>query len=428
MWSSRPVFVSSTFQDMQAERDHLRNFVFPAIEERLQARGRHLEWVDLRIGVATASLADEGERELQILKVCFEEVRRCRPFLIVLLGDRYGWVPPPDRVSAAACEAGFSGDTAGRSVTDLEIDLGVLQSADQQTRSFFYFRDPLPYAAMTPEFVGRYADADGDAAAPFGRRARELKERIARALPDRVRRYSAVWDAGAQRVTGLDTWGQQVVEDLWSDINAQIAAAPAAPDDPFESARAAQERFFADASRDFVGRTALLARALTLARSASDPAGSWALCIEGPAGSGKSALAGQLRRELGASGACVLVHGASAGLGAGSVDAMLRRWIATLAARIGVGVSTLDMSTADRVDQTFGSLLARVSARERVVVVIDALDQFEVSTRGRFATWLPRDWPSNARLIATAIPCDASAALAGRDGVDRAAMPLQSGP
>lgn len=88
-WASRPVFVSSTFQDMQAERDHLRNFVFPEIEERLRARGRYLEWVDLRIGVAGASLGDEAERELQVLKVCLDEVRRCRPFLIVLLGDRY---------------------------------------------------------------------------------------------------------------------------------------------------------------------------------------------------------------------------------------------------------------------------------------------------------------------------------------------------
>src|SRR5436190_10352955 len=145
MWSTRPVFVSSTFRDMQAERDYLRNFVFPEIEERLHARGRHLEWVDLRIGVAGASLPDEGERELQVLKVCLDEVRRCRPFLIVLLGDRYGWVPPPDRVHAAAHEVGFSGDVTGRSVTDLEIDLGVLQNPDQQTRSRFYFREPLPY-------------------------------------------------------------------------------------------------------------------------------------------------------------------------------------------------------------------------------------------------------------------------------------------
>ena len=44
-WESRPIFISSTFADMQAERDHLLRFVFPALEERLRARRRHLEWV-----------------------------------------------------------------------------------------------------------------------------------------------------------------------------------------------------------------------------------------------------------------------------------------------------------------------------------------------------------------------------------------------
>ena len=85
-WKSQPIFVSSTFADMQAERDHLRAVVFPALEERLRARRSHLEWVDLRLGVATASLAEGEARELQVLKVCLAEVRRCRPFLIVLLG------------------------------------------------------------------------------------------------------------------------------------------------------------------------------------------------------------------------------------------------------------------------------------------------------------------------------------------------------
>jgi hypothetical protein len=94
MWRARPVFISSTFLDMQAERDHLRSYVFPELEERLRVRRQNLEWVDLRMGVATTSLQEGDARELHVLKVCLWEVRRCRPFLIVLLGDRYGWVPP----------------------------------------------------------------------------------------------------------------------------------------------------------------------------------------------------------------------------------------------------------------------------------------------------------------------------------------------
>jgi hypothetical protein len=52
--------------------------------------------------VATADETHVEARELQVLKVCLAEVRRCRPFLIVLLGDCYGWIPPADRITAAA--------------------------------------------------------------------------------------------------------------------------------------------------------------------------------------------------------------------------------------------------------------------------------------------------------------------------------------
>jgi hypothetical protein len=129
---------------MQAERDHLRNYVFPELEERLRVRRQHLEWIDLRVGVPTASQADHGKRELQVLKVCLAEVRRCRPFLIALIGGRYGTVLPTDRIQAAAAEEGFTAEVAGRSLTDLEIDFGVLSQPDQCTHSFFYFREPLP--------------------------------------------------------------------------------------------------------------------------------------------------------------------------------------------------------------------------------------------------------------------------------------------
>src|SRR5215831_12580327 len=126
MWQTRPVFVSSTFQDMQAERDHLWTHVFPELEERLRARHVNLEWVDLRLGVVAESQAAQSAREQRVLKVCLREARRCRPFLIVLLGDRYGWVPPQDRATPAALEEGLGTDVAGCSVTDLEIQVGLL--------------------------------------------------------------------------------------------------------------------------------------------------------------------------------------------------------------------------------------------------------------------------------------------------------------
>lgn len=91
-WKSRPIFLSSTFRDMHAEPDHLRHKVVPKLAEELRKRRHHLEWIDLRQGVESGATLEEEEESL-VLKVCLEEVKRSRPYLIVLLGDRYGWVP-----------------------------------------------------------------------------------------------------------------------------------------------------------------------------------------------------------------------------------------------------------------------------------------------------------------------------------------------
>ena len=44
--------------------------------------------VDLRWGVT-----EEQARRGEVLPICLAEIERCRPYLIGLLGERYGWVP-----------------------------------------------------------------------------------------------------------------------------------------------------------------------------------------------------------------------------------------------------------------------------------------------------------------------------------------------
>src|SRR5262245_34467623 len=338
MWRSRPVFISSTFADMQAERDYLRTRVFPELEERLRARRHNLEWVDLRVGVATASQPDESVRELHVLKVCLDEVRRCRPFLIVLLGDRYGWVPPADRIKAAAEEAreGFSADIGGRSVTDLEIEFGVLSDPEQQPRSFFYFREPLPYADMPAEIAALYCEdyATDGAKAERKQRLDALKRRIEKRLPGRVAPYRVAWDNERQRATGLEDFGRMVLEHIWSELEAETKTSVAAPDITWQQTeRDALEDFIDDRARDFVGREAMMASLLRLCLSPRADGAPWGACITGDPGSGKSALFGALHRRLVESDVLLLAHAPGASVAAPSVDSMLRRWIAELAVR-----------------------------------------------------------------------------------------------
>ena len=420
MWRARPVFISSTFADMQAERDHLRNHVFLELEERLRKRRHTLEWVDLRMGVATASLAEGEARELQVLKVCLAEVKRCRPFLIVLLGDRYGWVPPAERITAAANEEGFGVDVAGRSVTDLEISFGVLDDPDQQPHSFFYLRDPLPYADMPPDLAALHADAfaQDPLAAARVERLTALKQRITASLPNRVRRYAVGWDRERQRVTGLEDWGRQVLEDIWAELEAETASSAAAPEPSWsQMERDALDDYVEDRARGFVGRQTILTQLLQHAASSARDGASWGVCLTGDPGSGKSAIFGELLRQLRATDAFLLAHAAGASPRAPSVESMLRRWIEELATALGVDAGLAENADPDTIGATFRALLARMAAQRRVVLAVDALDQFEGTTQGRHVTWLPHPLPANARFIATAVPGEASEALRQRPGV-----------
>ena len=47
-------------------------------------------------------ITDEQTAEGQVLPICLEEIRRCRPYFIGLLGERYGWVP--DEIPAELIE------------------------------------------------------------------------------------------------------------------------------------------------------------------------------------------------------------------------------------------------------------------------------------------------------------------------------------
>lgn len=432
-WQARPVFITSTFRDMHAERDYLNSHVFPELEERLRERFTHLEPIDLRIGVETVSTDEQHAKELLVLKVCLAEVKRSRPFLIALLGDRYGWVPPEERMIAAAQEAGFDQPVAGRSVTDLEIDYGVLDKSEQEQRSFFYFRAPLPYDKMPPAIAAEYSERHNPD--PKARAAAEqlsnLKQRIVDRVPDRVRHYTAQWDSDRQCVTGLEAWGQQVVEDLWPELKTETAAHAQQGEISWQQAeRLNLEQFIEDRSLDFTGRESIL-NELEQFATAPDKADSlpgmatntdWGRCLTGPAGAGKSAVFAQLYRRFQTGNQLMLAHAAGTSPRSSNIDDMLRAWIDELATKLNIENPLPDDAKPEDIEQQFRMLLGRAGDTQRVVILVDALNQFEATNRGRYLSWLPPIWPANVRFIATAIPGDETNALKQREGIEALAL------
>src|SRR5438128_11816508 len=130
------VFVSSTFRDMQAEREELVKRVFPQLRKLCEERGVTWGEVDLRWGI-TKEQAERGE----VLPICLAEIQRCRPYFIGVLGERYGWIPEEIPQELVEREPWLQ-EHRSHSVTELEILHGVLARPEMAEHAFFYFRDP----------------------------------------------------------------------------------------------------------------------------------------------------------------------------------------------------------------------------------------------------------------------------------------------
>ena len=81
------IFISSTFQDMQEEREILLKETFLELKKIAKTRNVEVTEIDLRTGVSEEQ-AENGE----IVKVCLDELERCADspiFFLGMLGNRY---------------------------------------------------------------------------------------------------------------------------------------------------------------------------------------------------------------------------------------------------------------------------------------------------------------------------------------------------
>ena len=95
------IFVSSTFEDLKEERNALQREVWPKLRALCEQHGARFQAIDLRWGIR-----DEAALDQKTMDICLREIERCQATrikqnFIVLLGDRYGWLPLPTRIPAS---------------------------------------------------------------------------------------------------------------------------------------------------------------------------------------------------------------------------------------------------------------------------------------------------------------------------------------
>jgi hypothetical protein len=383
-WKTVRVFISSTFRDMQSERDWLVRFVFPKLRQELLQRRIHLVDVDLRWGVTS---------EQDALSVCREVVDECRPRFLCMLGGRYGWVPPHKT----------------RSITADEVHYGVLDR-DLKSRGFayFYFRDPSATAAMVEVAPGEFCEPAGSHGADA---LAELKTAITGAgLQPFI--YRAQWDDQSRRLIGLKEFGDRVCADLKQSIDQEFGPTTGEKPDEFTEENAAMEAFIEERVQRFVlgSRESVLNELLAHANSTG---GNGYVCLTGVPGSGKSALLAHLYRHLTSplqppdsairnpQSATIVPHFVGASPGSTDVRRTLQRLCHELVT--GAGLTAEIPEDPEKLRVAFAEILQQAAAKKRVVILLDAINQFDPTTQLAGRSWLPEELPPTARIILSTI-------------------------
>lgn len=132
------IFISSTFKDMNEERNYLINKIFPRLQKEAEKRDVTIIPLDLRWGVT-----EEESHSGKVVEICLREIENSHPFFIGIVGNRYGWCPPIEELDKNENLKNIWGEWLqddlknGLSVTEIEMQYGVLRSKSELNANFF---------------------------------------------------------------------------------------------------------------------------------------------------------------------------------------------------------------------------------------------------------------------------------------------------
>ncbi len=435
-WKTIRIFISSTFRDMHAERDHLIRFVFPELKEKCRKHRVHLIDVDLRWGVTEAD-AQDGKA----LDICLDEIDTCRPYFLGFLGHLYGSIPPGETHSITAQEIFhgvlhndipkqvvdlrriIEGKFEGKALANEQInclvrcyqwnaykgkyllrkdveddELKIIRtvfeqySAYQRNRSFFFFRSD----SLTHKLAGKKVD-------DFFEKEKLNQDKLADVKQEII-------DVGLPwfEYDEIEALGEKVERVLWERIETEIGELTEKEKDWLVEEAEFHELFVADRTRRFVGRRKLLDRIHGFCEKVGEPS---VMLITGEPGCGKSALMGKFTTEVlhNLPDWLILPHF----IGASPNSTSLRQTLKRLCKYIHKQLNIDDEIPEDieELKQIFPDLLSKVAEHRRILIILDAVNQFEKADNAHNVQWLPQKLPDNVRIVVSTLAGEAHDAL-----------------
>lgn len=398
------VFVSSTFRDMQKERDELVKVVFPQFRRECERRNVTCFEVDLRWGVT-----DEEVSEKRTIDICFDQIDRCYPFFIGLLGTRYGGVLdtfPQQVIERHPWLSAFRGS----GLTELEIRYAALQRHNPY--ALFYVRSGTK---TNNQFIEREELLESPSQLA---RLASLKQEL-QTRGYQISTYYSVTELGQQILSAL----LATLDRLFPQTRKPTRA---------ESETLAHEIFAKQLRLVSVPRPSYRKNLDAHARSGGAP-----LILTGPPGAGTSSILANwlesetiIRTKEKASSAepqqtsifrkilarfhndqqpnliAIAYHFVGASPQSTQWDEVIRRITVKLLEQLHLQLPIPEIP--EELPSFFTNVLSMAAQRGKCLIVIDGLDMLSDRDRGNELYWLPQQIPENVRLV---IGCNTSPIL-----------------
>lgn len=401
-WQNVYIFISSTFNDMHAERDYLIKRVFPELRLWCAEHKLKLIDIDLRWGVSEKD-ATENKR---VVDVCLNNVDKCRPFLLALLGQRRGWVPGLADINEETLlkYPGLKEYIGKRSITELEIIHGLLHPLADGTagmrHAFFYHRQPDYIGHIDQEETRRVFELEtDDAFLDSLKETYEVIDYCARWNPEKV-------SPELKNVRGMDLSKGRLENFRVGDAplaNVVSAQLKAAIRDEFPEHFAAreemdelgqewnhQDNFLFSACDSYIPRGHEEAKILAyLAGDINKP------CVfMADAGTGKTSMLAWLIRENRLAGTVIYRF-----VGTSSASSDVTLTLHQLAQEL----ARKDLISQEDFEEAKTNILLKMPALLRKIkgkctIILDAVDQWNHLTASSFR-WLPETLPENVKLL-----------------------------
>eukprot|EP01128_Nolandella_sp_AFSM9_P003370 TRINITY_DN1445_c0_g1_i2.p1 TRINITY_DN1445_c0_g1~~TRINITY_DN1445_c0_g1_i2.p1 ORF type:complete len:1454 (-),score=310.78 TRINITY_DN1445_c0_g1_i2:10-3903(-) len=378
------LFVSSTFRDMGDEREVLMKKVLPRLRALCKERGVFITSVDLRWGI-TSEQTDEGTT----IDICMNEIDRCRPYFLCLLGNRYGWSQPlngdgevmlgADKLLQKTHEHSslkypWIKRYADRSVTELEVRHAVLNDSQSQTalNSIFFLRGSMTSTNVDPRLIKLKQEImnDGFLNTNYYARASDLEQALYESLLAQI------------------------------DIDFPAEAAPT----PLQKERSAHQAFQDSRSRVYIGRQYYF-DTINSHLSASDGR---PIVVIGASGRGKSAFVCNWTKRYQRShpSALCIAHYIGSTAASSDLGRMLQRIMNEIKEFYHL-TQEVPQDFREVVD-AFPRYLNEASHRGGMVLILDALNQLDEKNNAHDLKWLPRTLPDGIKLVVSTLPgtCD----------------------